>query len=819
MSDNYKKNERITIWGIVQGVGFRPFVARLASKMGINGSVKNTGGFVRLKVCGTPQEINSFVERIQKEKPETSEIVKIEREEIPYSPMNGFHIEESEKEDDDIGMIPADIAICDDCLKEFHNREDQRYKHPYISCAMCGPRYSVIESLPYDRVNTTMKVYPMCDSCETQYNDKSARRYHAQTISCHNCGPMPEYHTKDGSVIIVNAHDDNREKAVETAIRDIKEGKIIALKGTGGYYFACSPMNEKSVKELRKLKIREEKPFAVLFKDIDSIRDYCAVSSDEEKLLISGRRPIVLLGDGSSGDGSYISSADGSSIDGHGSKMETKKEILSGEVCRSSRYIGAFLPGFGLQYQLLEQTGPLIMTSANLSDLPIIYEDDEILRLMETMPGLAGVLLNKREIKVSLDDSVVRVIDGNSQMIRRSKGYVPEPIYIATPDNHQQWQQQQRHRHRQLNKTHQMLATGGHLKSTFALSKGNFSFCSQYLGDLDSIESQTVYEKNLDRMKKFFGIDPDLIISDMHPLYYTTKFAETYAKENDKKELLKVQHHHAHTASVMAEHGLTGPLIGVSFDGTGYGSDGCIWGGEFLICHKGEYERYSHLKYVDMIGGDSSMKEGWKSAVSHRMAYTETATKSTPEGVNKKVTKREEPALDIGDIIDYSIRHNTLAGFQEVSTAEAAIRNQINTFKTSSMGRLFDAVASLLGIAHINRYEGECAISLENSAYYASKEPGQNEAWDLALKFHGNVAGMILTECRKIREERNIDEVALSGGVFQNKVLMEQTLELLRKENFNVYYNIVVPANDGGIALGQNMIGMYHMLSETRKDI
>ena len=773
-----KNTEELTIWGIVQGVGFRPFVTKLADKMSMKGSVKNMGGFVEIFVTDTKERIGDFINAINGEKPDASEIVRIERKKVDYRDFSGFTIEESSVMDDEIGMIPADMSLCDDCLEEFYDPDNPRFQHPFISCTVCGPRYTIIDSLPYDRVNTTMSKFPMCDFCSDQYNDRNSRRYHSQTISCHDCGPMPEYISRrDEKNIIVAANDDNPAKAVNAAINDITRGRIIALKGTGGYYFVSDPFDREAVKNLREIKVREEKPFAIMFKDIKSIKDYCLVNEEEEKLLKSKARPIVLLERKHSGSG-----------DQYSKQRESSVPQIAENVCESSRYIGAFLPSMGLQYQLIDKTRPLIMTSANLSDLPIIYRDDEILNLLDIQPKLAGVLLNRRDIRMSLDDSVVRVIDNNPQITRKSKGYVPIPLYVDGPTK--------------LTKSDMIYASGSHLKSTFSISKENYSYTSQYFGDLDTIESRKIYENNYHRMKQFFGIEPKLVISDIHPLYHTTQYAAQYAKDHDI-ELLKVQHHHAHTASVMGENGLTGPVIGVSFDGTGYGTDGNIWGGEFLICEKDSFKRFSHLKYVDIIGGDSSMKEGWKSALSHRFAYEEeNGFRSKNDG---------DCTIDISGIIEYSIKENTLEQFHDISTVKAALKNKINTVKTSSMGRFFDGVSSLLGIHHINRYEGECAINLENAAYFAIGSPNQNEAWDLALKFHEDVARLILSECLKARSEYNIDKVALSGGVFQNKILMEKSLKILRENGFQPYYNKKVPPNDGGISFGQNVIGMYHL--------
>ena len=865
MDKDSKTTEKITISGVVQGVGFRPFVAKLAAKMDINGHIKNMGGFVQLVINDPKEKIDRFVEEIQRRKPPVAEIVHIEREMIPHEYIKGFSIIESEMKNDEIGMIPADIAICDDCIAEFYDPDNPRYKHPFISCTVCGPRYTIIDSLPYDRKNTAMDEFPMCDFCKEQYGNRESRRYHSQTISCHVCGPMPEYHTPLGSHIIIEPGDPKPLRAIKAASSHVKGGKVIALKGTGGYYFVCSPFIDSAVKKLRDIKVREEKPFAVMFKDMDSIKEYCLVNSEEAKLLTSGKRPIVLLE---------------KKQDLNDSKLSSGIPQIVESVCRSSRYIGAFLPSFGLQYQLIDETGPLIMTSANLSDQPIIYDDDDMLdlmnkpSLMNEAPQLAGVLLNRRKIRMSLDDSVARIIDGNPQLTRRSKGYAPVPIYVNTTSQTKGFdkkniivaashQQDNSAQEATLDKTHMIFATGGQLKSAFSLSKGNFAYISQHFGDLDSIESQDIYEANFYRMKKFFGICPDLVVCDMHPLYNTTRFAEEYVtienqrrseeyatKDNQREskshvhhespqdpvKLIKVQHHHAHIASVMAEHGLSEPVIGVSFDGTGYGTDGNIWGGEFLICKQDRFERYSHLAYVDMIGGDSSMKEGWKSAVSHMLAAesdSQNRTAAESESPNqlqaeKQVPPSPEPVevikapgiitkqlkIDISDIIAYSISEETLADFTDIPTVTAAIKNKINTVRTSSMGRLFDGVASLLGIQHINRYEGECAIMLENAACRAMTEPNADRADVLALEFHRKIADCILNQCQTIRADRQTHKVALSGGVFQNKILMEYTLKLLRNDGFDVYYNSAVPTNDGGISLGQNYIGMWRLIKE-----
>lgn len=796
MSD--KKTVKIKIWGIVQGVGFRPFVAKLADRLGMKGEVLNIGGLVDVVLTDTPERIEAFITALKKEKPVPAEIVHIKIEELELRDFDNFIILDSDEGDDEAAMIPADLSICPDCLAELQDPENPRYMHPFISCMVCGPRYTIIDKIPYDRDNTAMIDFPMCDFCHGEYTDRQDRRYHAQTISCHDCGPMLEYkptETKEQQkeavsvgVIGINADEKILERAVNPVARaamQIHSGKIIALKGVGGYHFVCSPFHEKAVKDLRRLKIREEKPFAVMFKDMAQIKEYCHVSFEEEELLRSNAKPIVLL-------------ERKKAIDA-GNK---NKRDLCEEVYKTSRYIGAFLPSMGVQFMLIGLCGPLIMTSANLSDMPIIKDDEEMFRLQSNLdyePNgeklLAAVFFNEREIRIRLDDSVARVIDGQPQMIRRSKGYAPVPLYINN----------------KLTKQDMIFATGGQLKSSFSLSKGPFAYVSQYFGDLDSMEAGAIYKENVERMAELFRIRPRLVVSDLHPLYYTSQYAEQYAQDHGA-ELIKVQHHHAHVASVMAEHDLQGPVIGVSFDGTGYGTDGAIWGGEFLICEDTDFRRAGHLEYIRMLGGDSSMKEGWKSAMSYVYHYKQKDINSLREP--------EDPRWP---------------------TVKAGLDHNINTINSSSMGRLFDAMAAFMGIHDYNRYEGECAIMLENAA--AEALDAGLDPWEMdfeikqnhdlsaesvfrrveealssgvdkrriALGFHYAVADMILAVCNRIRRKEGIEAVVLTGGVFQNKILMERTLDLLRGWEFEPYYNVSVGPNDGGVCLGQNYIGMKYL--------
>ncbi len=782
---------RIKIWGIVQGVGFRPFVAKLADQMNMKGEVRNVGGLVVIVVTDKEDIIQEFVQQIRLQKPLPSEIVHIKTEQINTIKYEGFLISNSNEEINSVAMIPADLALCQDCLQELFEEGNPRFSHPFISCMVCGPRYSIIHKLPYDRDTTAMDEFPMCSFCHEEYTDIENRRYHAQTISCHDCGPIIKYQLNPNSfeevamsfgIIGSNAPEKVQNQVqvpIGIATSLLNEGRIIALKGVGGYHLLCDLFQDEAVSKLRFVKGREEKPFAIMFKDVDQVREYCLVSETEERLLISSARPIVLL--------------------------ERKKDLspedvlnFSKETCRGSRFIGAFLPSVGIQHLLMEQISPLIATSANISELPIITDDNMMFKFMENEVGIAAVFYNDRKILVGLDDSVVRVIDDQPQMIRRSKGYAPTPIHISFQEVDSDPSK--------LEEDLQVLATGGHLKSAFSLSKGSFAYLSQHIGDLDRNEFIDIYHQNYERMCSLFSIHPKLIVCDMHPLYATTDVAENLSDQL-KVKYLRVQHHHAHVASVMAEHSLQDWVIGVVFDGTGYGDDGNIWGGEFLLCKGKDYRRMAHLEYVKMLGGDSSMKEGWKSAMCYYHHYNnqkeDAFTKIDSSG------KAQSIKVDLSDIMEFT----RIQEDPNWTLVNAALTHGVNIIKSSSMGRLFDAVASLLGIHHVNRYEGECASMLENAAAEGMESEDAPLEKKLALSFHIRIAEMILNQCQQIKSEISgefpLNQVALSGGVFQNKILMEKTLELLRQSGFEVYYNVSVGPNDGGIALGQNYIGIH----------
>lgn len=735
----------INVVGIVQGVGFRPFVARLAESLCINGSVLNCGGIVKILAQGSKDSLDEFVTKIKFEPPLGSYILNVEILEAQEEELNGFHILTSNEDSEETPMLPPDLPVCDNCLKELNDPNNRRYRYPFISCTSCGPRYSIIESIPYDRHTTSMSEFEFCQSCYDEYTSNDRRR-HAQTISCHQCGPQLLYKDLSGKSYVGN-------EAFEIAANLLKNGAVIALKGVGGYQFACLPSDEVAVSNLRLLKHRDKKPFAVMFSSVNHINQCCRVSELEKQLLLSPARPIVLL--------------------------KKENDIFSYNVSGESQYIGAFLPYTPLHKLLIDECGPLVMTSGNLSSEPIITDDEEMLSLKSTY--LAGVLYNKRRIITPLDDSVTRVINDSSQIIRRSRGYVPLPIMLNKKSKEP------------------ILALGGDLKATFCLMKDDRVYLSQYFGDMEDYGVSCVYNKALEHMQKLFGIYPKAIVCDLHPNYHTTKLSSDIANKSSETRVISIQHHHAHIASVMAEHNLES-CIGVAFDGTGYGTDGSVWGGEFLLCNKAQYNRVAYLEPVKMCGGDTSSKDASLAMLCN--------------------------LYDLGITSDD----------KRFSLVKAALDNNINTYLSSSAGRLFDIVSAILGFKEYNSYEGECAIALENAANTAIKkgilpyplqvlvksseghlvisrrelilsllqaiDEGVNK-YSLALGFHMALAEAIQNVCIALRTLYNENKVALSGGVFTNAILTLECIKRLSKDNFEVYINKDVPTNDGGICLGQ----------------
>lgn len=791
---------QITVLGVVQGVGFRPFVAECARTLSIRGSVCNSGGVVRIEAYGTKEAMEELVHRLRSCAPPAARVdrVIVEKEREAGAEPEDFLIVESEAENGaDLPLIPPDLPICADCLAELGNPENRRFRYPFISCTACGPRYSILEAIPYDREHISMREYAMCPECGREYRQPGGRRQHAQTISCRDCGPQlilsgrEDFFPKGGGM----ASGLTSDAALSEAVRILKEGGILAVKGIGGYQFACRPDREETVRRLRLLKGREKKPFAVMFPSLDGahgIRAFCRVSRQEEALLVSATRPIVLL-------------------------ERSGQDAFCPSLCAESRYLGAFLPYTGLHQLLTEEAGPLVMTSANATDDPIFTKEEELAELWERFPhALDGAAWNTRRIVTPLDDSLMRITAGHVQMLRRSRGFVPSPVYLHERECGPVFSAKKERK--------EVLAFGGDLKSAFCLAAGERAYLSQYLGDMENFRVYQNFRKELDRMKTLFGVRPQKLVCDLHPGYQTTRLAEEMAARSGLS-LLQVQHHHAHAASVMAEHGLE-RCIAVVFDGTGYGTDGHIWGGEFLVCEGASFQRCGHLEEIPLTGGDASSKDASLTVACHLALLSEGKDASFSKTVGSKV-ELVRKALKLG----------------------------INVQQSSSMGRLFDAVSALLGIRDFNSYEGECAIALENAAWKERKrreerpENGARErelpfpireerkmliadrrtlveallrelseegecgikperAQALALAFHEALARMVLAMCRRLQERTGIRQIALSGGVFANVLLQERCRALLEADGFSVYVNEQVPGNDGGICLGQAWIAL-----------
>lgn len=844
--ENTKITKKLIVHGIVQGVGFRPLVYHIATKYSVSGYVKNMGGVVEIVVQTTQANYALFLAELR-EKKGAWEIRDIIEEDVSEDMVYAsFKIVESSGSNL-ISILPPDLSLCKDCEDELLKDTDRRYRNPFISCTACGPRYTITKTFPYDRCNTSMSDFPMCDCCEDEYTTTKDRRFHAQTISCHDCGPYLIWHPGELT----------KEAALNEAIHQIKEGQIIAVKGIGGYHFVCSPFLERTVKNLRLLKEREEKPFAVMFPNMDTIKEYCDVSKEEEELLISTAKPIVLL--------------------------REKGQHFAASTNKGSKYCGAFLPYTPIQLLLTKECGPLIMTSANISHQPIIKDDETILALESEYLG--GVLYHKREILRSVDDSVAMIVNQKPLYTRRSRGYVPYPVFLNRQDtiliDKKAKDKKISNNTSKDSQTHfidstDILAFGGDLKATFTLYKNGAAIVSEYFGDLEENAVMEQYQKAIKDLSNLFQINPKLLVCDLHPNYHSVQLAKSY-----NLPLMQVQHHQAHIASVMAEHNLTQKLIGIAFDGTGYGIDGAIWGGEFFIwepeinqniyneenpniynkenpnkdngsnpnmyngnnsniysgnnpnkdsCElqekqklisledknshlisldgklNGQFKRAAHLAYAPLIGGDSSMKDGKKSSTCLLHHY----------GLDSFIDDKRAP------LICSALDHN------------------INTIQTSSMGRLFDAVSSILDICHYNQYEGEGAILLEQAAleaidmaepvpklefsYYENdntinidpkpmleslcKLKGTINSSLLSLSFHYAISEMIVTLCKHLREREKTNVVAISGGVFQNRILLEETIHRLSKNGFQVYWNTIVPPNDGGISLGQTYLGL-----------
>jgi hydrogenase maturation protein HypF len=747
--------KRIHITGVVQGVGFRPFVYGLATRYGLRGWVCNTSAGVDIEVDGPDDTLDRFVAALTTEAPPLARIDAVTVSEIVSNGFTSFEIHHSESNPNDFLPVSPDITLCDDCRRELHDPNDRRYLYPFINCTNCGPRFTIIKDIPYDRPLTTMADFVMCEDCAREYADPLNRRFHAQPVACPKCGPKVWLVEKETSRQVNNA-------ALDAARQLLADGKIVAIKGLGGFHLACDATNDEAVAELRRRKGRIDKPFALMAPSIEVIEQFCEVTPEARALLESKEHPIVLL--------------------------KKKGSGLSSHVAPGQSTIGFMLPYTPLHELLFHPSSliphPLVMTSGNFSEEPIATDNDDALTRLA--PLADAFLLHNRDIHIRCDDSVVRVFEGKELPIRRSRGYAPYPVKLPF-------------------QAPTILAAGAELKNTFCVTRDGYAFLSHHIGDLENFETLKSFQDGIAHFERLFRIKPEYIAYDLHPNYLATRYALDRA-ERDGLKAIGVQHHHAHIAACLAENNWRGdrPVIGVAFDGTGYGTDGAIWGGEFLIADYHGFERAAHLAYMPLPGGDAATRHPYRIALSYL----------------------HQAGIDWSD---------DLAPVRAANSVEqAAIRKQIesglNAFPTSSMGRLFDAVASICDVRQDVNYEGQAAIEFEALAdaseegHYAFEIEGDvvkiNDVIRavvtavrsgvptprIAARIHNGLAQLVLEMCEKIRRERGWTEVALSGGVWQNVTLLQMTLDRLRVTGFVVYTHRLVPPNDGGLALGQAII-------------
>ncbi|HEX4311030.1 MAG TPA: carbamoyltransferase HypF [Acidobacteriaceae bacterium] len=752
---------QLQIHGVVQGVGFRPYVYHLARRHALAGFVLNSPRGVFIEIEGDPATLESFVAALPAEAPPLVRIARILRSEIPATGESGFSIHESDAEGSAFALVPPDICVCDDCLADTRDPANRRHDYPFTNCTNCGPRYSIILDVPYDRPMTTMAEFAMCADCLNEYKDPENRRFHAQPNACPVCGPRLEL-VEFGGV----ASAPQSARAILSRVADIlRDGGIVAWKGLGGYQLACDARQPAAVEELRRRKHRSEKPFAIMVADAAVAESLCHVSVEERAGLVSRERPIVLL-------------------------RRLHGANLADSVSPGNPSTGVMLPCtpmHDLLFRILrERWGnepALIMTSGNVSEEPIVIENAEA---EQRLAGIADAFVHhNRRIHTRVDDSVVRVVSGHIVPMRRARSYAPQPVWLGRGEA-------------------EVLGCGAQQKNTLCLTRAGFAIPSQHLGDLENFETLHFFEETLERMARLFHVTPSAVAYDLHPGYLSTQFALGLPK----LQKIAVQHHHAHIASCMAEHQLDGRVIGVAWDGTGFGTDGTIWGGEFLAADYLGFTRYARLRPVLLAGGDSGVREPWRVARSY--------------------------LLDTLGAIPDDPRWPVMATPERLRIVDTMLQRRVNTVPTSSAGRLFDAVASLIGLRHTVSFEGQAAMMLEAVA----SQDSSTDAYDfsvngnspmeidlrpmihqilagvearesqnrLAARFHATLVAVVGEVCRRMRAELQLNRVCLSGGCFQNGILLEGCIGLLRNEGFEVFTHREVPANDGGISLGQAAI-------------
>ncbi len=729
---------RVTVQGAVQGVGFRPFVYRLATSLGLTGWVLNSSAGLSLEVEGPGTQLDSFLEQFDSNKPPAAVVLTMEVSRLSPVGFERFEIRSSQGGEEKTAAVLPDLATCPECLAEMNNPSDRRYHYPFTNCTRCGPRYTIVLGIPYDRPNTTMCGFPLCPECGREYRDPADRRFHAQPIACPVCGPHVWTEDVQGHTL---ARD---EEAIAAAAQALERGEVVALKGIGGFQLLADARNEAAIERLRQRKRREAKPFALMMPSLEAARSFCEVSAAEERLLRSSAAPIVLL---------KPNGTDG----------------IAPAVAKSSPYLGVMLPYSPLHHLLMRQfPAPVVATSGNQSDEPIATGNDEA---RERLAGIADLfLMHDRPVARPCDDSVARISRGRESIVRRARGYAPLPVPVPK-------------------ELPPVLAVGAHLKNSVAIAVGRQVFLSQHVGDLDTAESRVAFAHAIEDLCRLYSFEPRLVACDLHPDYASTQWAHASGLP-----VIGIQHHHAHAAACAAENDVRGDYLAVSWDGTGYGLDGNIWGGEFFLVRDSEFQRVTHLRPFRLPGGEAAIREGWRSAAS--LLWEMYGPEAVPEIAGRAVLIR-------------------------------MLERSLNAPVTTSIGRLFDAVASLTGVAHESRFEGQAAIEVERvigsvrtAEWYRLEEGGDSADWapmieamrsdlargvapaEVSARFHNGLARWIL----QVAERIGCRQVVLSGGVFQNAYLAEHAAALLEESGFQVYTHQRVPPNDGGIALGQAVI-------------
>jgi hydrogenase maturation protein HypF len=756
---------RIIIQGAVQGVGFRPFVYRLAKELKLNGWVLNSSQGVFIEADGYKEILDSFVLRIERERPPHSFIQSLEFSFLDPAGYNDFNIRTSDDEGNKSVLILPDIATCSDCLKDIFDPSNRRYLYPFTNCTNCGPRFSIIQSLPYDRKNTTMSKFLMCDECRAEYEDPLNRRFHAQPNACPKCGPHLELW--DGKGEVLGLHHDALLKAAD----EIRHGKIAAVKGIGGFHLIADARNDEAVQLLRKRKHREEKPLALMMPNMETLSKYCMPGDFERRLLLSPESPIVLI---------------------------ERKDIssdISESIAPDNPYLGVMLPYSPLHYIMMKELNfPIVATSGNISDEPICIDENEALVRLKEVADV--FLVHNRPIKRHVDDSIVRINLDREMVVRRARGYAPLPVH--------------------MNKSKEkILAVGGHLKNTIALSVDNNIFISQHIGDLETKEAYDAFENVISDFENIYNIKPIKVVSDKHPNYISTHYAQ-----NLKLPIASIQHHYAHILSCMSENEIDDNVLGVSWDGTGYGTDGTIWGGEFLKVDAESFKRFAHLRQFRLPGSEIAIKEIWRTAA----------------GILFEI-------FGSNVLVDKSILSFRNVPETKLHVLRKMLEQNLNSPSTSSAGRLFDAVASITGISQYSHFEGQAAMMVEFSTSYLNSneiypfhilenlkdeeakyildwEPMIREiltevknnvdSYLITVKFHNTLTDMIVGTAKRSGEKK----IALSGGCFQNKYLLEKTVHALRGAGFSPYWHQRIPTNDGGISLGQITAVMRNLFKE-----